>query len=234
MSDPEQSQADKDAAVQLAKEERKRAAKQKKRTMESCLTLVRSFYSGQDAMIQEFLTEHPTNDKNRLLSKILAQMMIMCNGAISDDQIKYLQSYKMNPIDLDYKQSDIAALIAIDWEALKFVYANPDEPAPGEGSEPVQMTNEEAIMSNEVEDYSDDLKRESEMEARSSMGKTQVAFFDIENMSTGTRVFFFVAIFSIFGAILKYFHRELVDKEPDVNEVRKEMLRQRKESRKAK
>ena len=50
-TDPDQAQADKDAAVQLSKEERKKAAKQKKRTMESCLTLVRSFYSGQDAEI---------------------------------------------------------------------------------------------------------------------------------------------------------------------------------------
>jgi ribose 1,5-bisphosphokinase PhnN len=34
----------------------------------------------------------------------------------------------MNPVDLDYQQSEYAALIAIDWEANKYVYANPDEP----------------------------------------------------------------------------------------------------------
>jgi hypothetical protein len=95
------------------------------------------------------------------------------------------------------------------------------------------MTNEEAMMSNEVEDYSDDLKRETELEARSTLGKTQVAFFDIENMSTTARVFFFVVIFAIFAAILKYFHGELVEKELDVNDVRKEKLRQRKENKKA-
>ena len=50
-SNPDQAQKEKNAAASLAKEERKRAAKQKKRTMESCLTLVRSFYSGQDAMV---------------------------------------------------------------------------------------------------------------------------------------------------------------------------------------
>lgn len=43
---PDQAQADKNAATELAKDERKKAAKQKKRTMESCLTLVRSFYAG--------------------------------------------------------------------------------------------------------------------------------------------------------------------------------------------
>ena len=44
-------EAEKAAALALAKEERKRAAKQKKRTMESCLTLVRAFYHGQDAQV---------------------------------------------------------------------------------------------------------------------------------------------------------------------------------------
>ena len=90
-SNPDQAQNEKNAAASLAKEERKRAAKQKKRTMESCLTLVRSFYSGQDAMLQDFIESHPTLDKSRLLSKILSQMMIMCNGAIGDEQITYLQ-----------------------------------------------------------------------------------------------------------------------------------------------
>ena len=40
--------------------------------MESCLTLVRSFYAGQDDMVQDFVQKHPTNDKSRLLSKILS------------------------------------------------------------------------------------------------------------------------------------------------------------------
>ena len=74
----------------LAKEERKREARKKKRTMESCLTLVRSFYSAQQQMITDFMDEHPTNDKSRLLSKILAQMMIKCNGVINNEQIKEL------------------------------------------------------------------------------------------------------------------------------------------------
>ena len=42
--DEAQAIKDREAANQLAKEERRKAAKQKKRTMESCLTLTRSFY----------------------------------------------------------------------------------------------------------------------------------------------------------------------------------------------
>ena len=140
-SNPDQAQAEKNAAASLAKEDRKKAAKQKKRTMESCLTLVRSFYSGQDAMVQAFIESHPTLDKSRLLSKILSQMMIKCNGEISDSQINYLQNFKLKPVDVDYSKSGYAELIAIDWEALKFVSANPDEPAAeDEGTGPVDMS----------------------------------------------------------------------------------------------
>ena len=99
--------------------------------------------------------------------------MIKCNGEISDEQVNYLQGFKMNPKDLDYKMSGYTELVAIDWEALKFVPANPDEPAAeGEGTGPVDMTSEEIMMSNEVEEYSDDLKRESEQDMRQSLGKT--------------------------------------------------------------
>ena len=51
-------------------------------------------------------------------------------------------------------------------------------------------------------------------------------------MGTGARVVCFVTIFGLFAAILKFFHSQLVDKAPDVNEVRKEKLRQRRESKK--
>ena len=52
-------------------------------------------------------------------------------------------------------------------------------------------------------------------------------------MGTGARVVCFVTIFGLFAAILKFFHSQLVDKAPDVNEVRKEQLRKRKEGKKA-
>ena len=78
----------------------------------------------------------------------------------------------MSPGDMDYKMSGYAELIAIDWEALKFVSANPDEPSEGDGTGPVDMTSQEIMMSNEVEEYSDDLKRESEQDMRQSLGKT--------------------------------------------------------------
>lgn len=113
--------------LKQAKAERKAAAKKKKLTMKSCLTLVRSFYAKEDEFVQNFMEVHPTTDKNRLLSKILSQMMIKCNGAISDDQINYLQKFKLNALDMDHKEAGYADLILIDWEDLQYQPMNPDE-----------------------------------------------------------------------------------------------------------
>ena len=72
----------------------------------------------------------------------------------------------------------------VDWDALSYKPIDPELGLQeGEGSQPVEMTQQEILMSNEVEDVSEDLQRESTQEARASMGKTTIAFFDIENMS---------------------------------------------------
>ncbi len=47
-------------------------------------------------------------------------MMIRCNGAISDDQIKYLQQFKLKAADLDHKQEGYSELILLDWEELSY------------------------------------------------------------------------------------------------------------------
>ena len=46
-----------------AKRERKLAAQKKKRVMESCLTLTRSFYGDQEQMVSDFMEMHPTQNK---------------------------------------------------------------------------------------------------------------------------------------------------------------------------
>ena len=39
------------------------------------------------------------------------------------------------------------------------------------------------MMSNDVEELSEDMKREHELDFRKSVGKTTLAFIDLENMS---------------------------------------------------
>ena len=86
-------------------------------------------------------------------------------------------------------------------------------------------------MSNEVEDYSDELKREQDDELKSSVGKTSIFFFDIENMSGTARIAVLVIVVAAFAAIGSFFYKELFEVEPDVNDVRKELLKMRKEKK---
>jgi len=93
------------------------------------------------------------------------------------------------------------------------------------------MTSQEILMSNEVEEYSDELKRESDIEARDAMGKTTIAFIDIENMSAVAKVMWLAVISALFGGIGFFFYKELFACEPDVNDIRKEVLKMRKEKK---
>ena len=98
----EAAQVDEAEAAKKLKSEKRVAAKKKKRAMQSCLTLVRSYYGKETDYVNAFMEEHPTKDKNRLLSKILSQMMIKCSGIISDDQVRHLQQFKLNALDADW------------------------------------------------------------------------------------------------------------------------------------
>jgi len=215
----------------LAKEERKKEARKKKHIMESCLTLVRSFYSAQQQWVTDFMDEHPTNDKSRLLSKILAQMMVKCNGVINNKQIAELQGFKATPNDFNYKMDGYMPMIELDWDTLRYQSTN-EEPVEGEGTGPVDMTPQEILMSNEVEEYSDEMKRETDADARASMGKTSIAFMDLENMSGAAQAFYMVAFFGLLGGVGYLGFKELVDKEPEFNAVRREMVNLKKQAKK--
>jgi hypothetical protein len=52
-----------------------------------------------------------------------------------------------------------------------------------DASRPVDMTPEESIMSNDVEELSEDMRRENDAEVRKALVKTSLAFMDLENMS---------------------------------------------------
>jgi len=80
-------------------------------------------------------------------------------------------------LDLDYTRDE--QLIMIDWELMRYQgdVALPD------ASRPVEMTPEESIMSNDVEELSEDMRRENDAEVRKALGKTSLAFMDLENMS---------------------------------------------------
>ena len=107
----EAAQVDEAEVAKKLRNDKKKAAKKKKRSMQSCLTLVRSYYGKETDFVQGFMDEHPTTDKNRLLSKILSQMMIKCSGLINDEQVAHLQQFKLNALDADWQQEGYPELI---------------------------------------------------------------------------------------------------------------------------
>ena len=157
-------------------------------------------------------------------------MMIKCNGVISESQIANLQGFRANPIEFDYTQTEYFVMIELDWDTLRYQSPN-EEFIDGEGIGAVDMTPQEILMSNEVEEYSDEMKRETDKEMRQSMGKTSIAFFDIENMSTFSRVLCMLAFFGLLAGVAWLAHKELIDKEPDFNTIRREMINQKKEAK---
>jgi hypothetical protein len=70
----------------------------------------------------------------------------------------------------------------IDWEDLRY---QGDSSLP-DASKPVEMSAQESMMSNDVEELSDDMRRENDLEVKKAVGKTSLAFMDLQNMSSTT------------------------------------------------
>lgn len=103
--------------------------------------------------------------------------MLKCVAEISDDQIAELQQWKNKPLEVDYTKNE--DLIMIDWEELRYTEGDTTDP---QAKRPVDMSSEELMMSNDVEELSEDMRRANDQENRKSLGKTTLAFIDLENM----------------------------------------------------
>ncbi len=88
-------------------------------------------------------------------------------------------------------------LIKIDWDLIQFK----GDPTSEEAKKALELTSAESIMSTQVEELSEDLKRENDEEIRQSMGKTSVAFIDLQQVSTAGRFATLVAVFLLFYLI---------------------------------
>ena len=82
-----------------------------------------------------------------------------------------------------------------------------------------------------MEEYGDELKREQDDELRQSIGKTQVAFMNIDGMSAPVQAMVVMTILAAFAGILYFFYNELAVPKQDINDARKEEIRMRKEKR---
>jgi hypothetical protein len=91
--------------------------------------------------------EHPTTQKDRLMNKILAQMMLHCRDRITPEQNVTLQQFKDNSFDFDYTQSEYFSLLNFDLQRYRVDESLPQEKQQG----PVEMSQQEAMMTTIVE-----------------------------------------------------------------------------------
>lgn len=90
---------------------------------------------------------HPTQNKERLMNKILAQMMINCRENVKDGQVEELQKFKDSAADFDWTRADYKPLLNFNLDRFKV-----DESLPKEKQEgPVDMSQAENAMQTIVE-----------------------------------------------------------------------------------
>lgn len=90
---------------------------------------------------------HPTQQKDRLMNKILAQMMLHCRDRITPAQNITLQTFKDHSFDFDYTQEEYYSLLNFDLTRYTVDPALPQEKQEG----PVDLSQQEAMMTTIVE-----------------------------------------------------------------------------------
>jgi hypothetical protein len=161
---------------------------------------------------------HPTQQKERLMNKILSQMMINCREHVTPDQVDTLQSFKDAAADFDWTQSDYAPLLNFDLGRYQVDPSLPQEKQEG----PVDMSQAETMMQTIVEDLSEEMKREKEEEMRSNRGGgPQIAFMDLSNMSGFTALLYVASIIGLFGIVFYVLINKIIAKPVDFTKQKK-------------
>lgn len=155
---------------------------------------------------------HPTQNKERLMNKILSQMMIHCRERVTDDQVELLQKFKDNAPDFDSTKREYASLLDF---SLDRYHVDPSLPKEKQEA-PVEMSQAENTMQTIVEDLSEDMKREREEEMRSGRSGTPSIFFvDLASLSGATAALYILVILAFFGLIFWVLVRKIMDKPVD-------------------
>lgn len=91
--------------------------------------------------------KHPTQAKDRLLNKILAQMMLSCVDKVAQYQVEILQEFKDRPAEFDSTQEAYSPLLNFDLDKYKVDESLPEE----KQRAPVDMSQQEYAMQTIVE-----------------------------------------------------------------------------------
>ena len=127
--------------------------------------MTRAYYSQHEKEFSRYIDGHvATNykgeepkmkkqvkiNKNILLSKMNANMLIQCEEAIVAGQVEELQKYKDDANRFDSSKGTYAKLVAVN-----FADYDMEPPADEEQLPEIKFTNAEQIMLNQIEDIND-------------------------------------------------------------------------------
>jgi len=128
------------------------------------LVLTRSYYALNEKAFTNYINAHASTtysgeemklkkqakvNKNILLSKINANMLINCEEAIDKEQVVELQKYKDDPARFNGNKQGYSKLVAVNFPAYD---VKPAE----EGKLPeIQFTNTEQVMLSQIEEIND-------------------------------------------------------------------------------
>ena len=116
--------------------------------------------------MSQFITNHPTQQKDRLMNKLFANLMMACADRINMDQVVNLHEFRDNPQDFDSTVPEYLELLDYNLDKYK-----PDASlSEDQQAMPVELTQNEIYMQTIVEDLSEEMKREKEEDIRSQRG----------------------------------------------------------------
>ena len=119
-----------------------------------------------------------TFNKNALLSKINANMLIRCDENINKIQVDEVQMYKLRPETFDMKKGNYASLVQINFPQFNDVGIKDGK------LDRIEFTNPENAILSIIEDVNDNLNKENQK--KSARNAINIAFFDVSKMSKVT------------------------------------------------
>jgi len=89
------------------------------------------------------------------------------------------------------------------------------------------MSPEEQMMSSEVEELSEDMRRETDLENRKSLGKTTLAFINLEDMSAGVAILCVSLAVVMFSSLGFFFYKNLFEAKEEPGKARRRQVEER-------
>jgi len=89
------------------------------------------------------------------------------------------------------------------------------------------MSPEEQMMSSDVEELTEDMRRETDIENRKSLGKTTLAFINLEDMSASIALFFVGLAVLMFSSLGFFFYKNLFEAKEEPGKARRRQIDER-------